>query len=357
MNSKLENVVTPKLTQPETKVDKNAKNFAASWYIAMHSNALGKQPKAIELFGQPLVAWRNQNGHPVIMERYCSHMGASLAIGKVVEGCIQCPFHHWRFDSSGECVAIPDVERIPPRARQATYVTAERYGYIWIWYGSQTPLFSLPEFPAAEDQKHNYMLLRFTNNTKTTARRVIENPYDHYHITALHQIKVSGPLKLTLLNDQYLIQQNDLPIQKDAWFGVSIEFPINKYIGKLGPLVQALGIDAKSFMMRVDGWPSGHIATGFVDGEERFKIMDCIIPVAENETISEVFVTVKKTGKFWLDIVYYLVFGLRSKSGATQDVPVFNTIKPDGGGAYVKYDLGVLKFREFYQSWVDKVEK
>ncbi|AUB35393.1 hypothetical protein COO91_01271 [Nostoc flagelliforme CCNUN1] len=42
MNTKLENVKQPKLTQPSTAVDKKAMNLAVGWYIAMDSKALGK---------------------------------------------------------------------------------------------------------------------------------------------------------------------------------------------------------------------------------------------------------------------------------------------------------------------------
>ncbi|AUB35394.1 Aminopyrrolnitrin oxidase PrnD [Nostoc flagelliforme CCNUN1] len=81
-------------------------------------------------------------------------------------------------------------------------------------------------------------------------------------------------------------------------------------------------------------------------------------PVAENNTIQEALVMVKKTGNFLLDILYYLIFGWQTKIGVAQDLPLFNTIKAEAevGAAYVKYDLAVLKFRSFYQSWVDKVE-
>jgi len=356
MISKLEKVKEPKLTKPEAGVDKGAMNLATSWYIAMRSKALGKKPLAIELFGQPLVAWRDQKGHPVIMERYCSHLGASLAIGEVREGYIQCPFHHWRYDHSGQCVSIPEIDHIPPTACQATYVTAERYGYIWVWYGSPTPLFPLPEFPAAENERHNYMPLRVTFNTNTTVRRVMENIYDHYHIVALHDLKVADSIQLTLLDDQHSAQQSKLPIKKEAWFGALTEVRIKRYLGPIGAVAQALGLKAEVLTLREDGWPSGHLVTGFINGEERFKVLSGITPVAENKTTWQVLLMVKKTGKFWLDIPYYVVFGWQSKSSTAQDIPVWNTLKPDGGGTYVKHDRVLLKFRDFYQSWVDKAE-
>lgn len=344
-----------KLTQLKTRVDKRVTHFAASWYVAMDSKTLGKKPKAIQLFGQPLVAWRDQNGHPVIMERYCSHMGASLAIGEVIDGCLQCPFHLWRFDCSGECVFIPEVEYIPPKARQSTYVTVERYGYIWVWYGSEIPLFPLPEFSAAEDKRHNYMAFRCAVKCKTTVRRVLENPYDYYHLISVHKLKASGSsIQFSLLNNRHSEQQSELPIPKEAWFGSTTDFLIN--LGKLGILAQLLGLSAKVLRLRIDAWPSGTIVTAFTDGKENYTLLSCPTPVAENETIINVLVMIKKTGNFLLDILYYLLFSWQSKSGLIQDLPIFDTIKVNGGGAYVKHDQGVLKFREFYQGWVDKVE-
>ena len=351
MFSELEKVQQPKLKKQETRVDKGAMELAASWYVAMESKALGKKPKAIEIFGQSLVAWRDQNGHPVIMERFCSHMGASLAIGQLKEGCIQCPFHHWRFDRTGQCVSIPEVDNIPPTAHQTTYVTVERYGYIWVWYGSKTPLFPLPEFSVVENT-HNYVPWRYTFNTKTTVRRVIENVYDQYHLVSLHDLKVAESIQLTLLNEQHPELQCELPIKKEAWFGALIEAPLDGFYGGTGVILRALGFNAESYKLQVNGWPSGYIATAFINGEERAQLLTALTPIAENKTVWQLLVMLKKTGKPWMDILY----GLQGQVNSALDVPVWDTMKPDGGGAYVKADRGILKFREFYQSWVDKVE-
>ncbi|NMG08666.1 aromatic ring-hydroxylating dioxygenase subunit alpha [Brasilonema sp. UFV-L1] len=352
---KPEKVRTPKPTQPHKGVDKKkAMSLAASWYVAMPSKALGKKLKAVELFGQPLVAWRDQQGKPVIMERYCSHLGASLAIGELVDGCIQCPFHHWRYDRSGNCVFVPEVNHIPPKARQVTYVTTERYGYVWVWYGSQNPLFPLPEFPSAED--NNYIPYRFEFEVETTVRRVAENTYDHLHVVTVHQLKVSGSAQLTLLNNQNSEEYSESSVQKESSFKALIKFPLKNYVGPLGRVVQAFGLDAKVLTLQVDGSPSGHKVTGFIDGEERFQTMGGITPIAENKTVKHSLVMVKKTGTFWLDILYYILFGWQSKNSFTQDIPIWNTMDPSVGDAYVKEDLGVLNFRRFYQNWINKAE-
>lgn len=354
MSITIETVKLPKVTQPQTRFDKKAMQLAASWYIAMQSKELGKKPKAIELFGQYLVAWRDQTGRPAIMARYCSHMGASLAIGEIVDDCIRCPYHHWRYDDSGDCVSIPEVDHIPPTARQVTYPTTERYGYIWVWYGSKTPLFPLPEFSPAEGHKYNYMPLRSAYQINTTVRRLVEaGTCDYFHTTALHEQKISGSIQFTLLDKKNSAQQTEPPGEK-GYLEVFIELPVKKYL--VGPVAQALGLNAQAFTFHMNVWPSGYTIKACADDEEIYKAFICTTPIAENKTIGHYLMTLKKTGKFWRDIPFYLLFGWQSRVVSAQDLSVWNTLKSDGGGAYVKHDRGVVKYRKFYQRWVDKVE-
>ena len=81
-----------------------------------------------------------------------------------------------------------------------------------------------------------------------------------------------------------------------------------------------------------------------------------LTPVAENQTIARYTMMVKKTGFFLLDILYYVLFGWQHEVVAAEDVPIWDMMKPEKGGAYTKHDRGILKFREFYQRWVNKVE-
>lgn len=44
-----------------------------------------------------------------VLDAYCPHLGANIAIGGFVRGdCIECPFHQWQFSGhDGRCVNIP----------------------------------------------------------------------------------------------------------------------------------------------------------------------------------------------------------------------------------------------------------
>lgn len=360
MVSNLEKALKTKVNKSETKFKKKTEQFAASWYVAIKSEELGKKPKAIQLFGQSLVAWRNQQGNPAIMERFCSHMGASLAIGKVIENCIQCPFHHWHFDSFGECIAIPKVaepkvDKIPSTARQVTYITKERYGYIWVWYGSATPLFSLPEFNAAESEKHNYMPYRFSCNLKTSVQRMIENAFDHLHVVTTHGISVSKPIELTLLNSKD-IEEDQLPFEREAWFGGIIDAH-NQNSNSISSLIaRVLKLNFETLTTRVDAWPSGLIGIISTNGKQRYKVLTTIVPVSNDEIVLQALVMINKTGNFLLDLIFYIIFGFVNKAIGIKDKPILDTINANAGGAFIETDIPVLKFREFYQGWVNKVE-
>jgi phenylpropionate dioxygenase-like ring-hydroxylating dioxygenase large terminal subunit len=331
-------------------------NLAASWYIALPSSDLpAGRPIALELFGQPLVAWRDEQRRPVLMPRHCPHMGASLADGAIVRGCLQCPFHQWRFAASGQCTAIPGIDRIPATARQPTYPVVERYGYVWAWYGPPAPLFPLPEIPALDTDGRGYRRFRFADTTAATVRRILENTYDPDHLAALHGLRVAGSLELTVLKDPRETHLNGPPIPDEAWFGASIEWP--SYAGMLGVLTRLLRSNAQRFTLLVDGWPAGQRITYLADGRAQYTLLLAATPVGPNRTVQHICVAIPRSGKPWKDVARYLMNRVQIKVASDQDLPVFNTIEPgDRNGIYVKRDFGVVKFREHYQTWVGKAQ-
>ena len=66
-------------------------------------------PKRIQLAGKWLCLVRSQD-QVYALEDSCPHQGESLAGGDVVDGCIRCPAHNWRFDlGSGDSPVVPDA--------------------------------------------------------------------------------------------------------------------------------------------------------------------------------------------------------------------------------------------------------
>ncbi|MFD9206345.1 Rieske 2Fe-2S domain-containing protein [Streptomyces sioyaensis] len=335
-------------------------NLAASWYIALPAKDLRSRPQALELFGLPLVAWRDGVGRPVVMPRYCPHMGASLALGKVIGGRLQCPFHHWRFDGSGDCVGIPGVARIPTTAHRTTYPTVERYGFIWVWYGSAEPIFELPGFPALEADREEYIGYRFTDNSAGTVRQLLENAIDYFHFMKLHGLSMD-PVRFEVLHDQGAARDNGPAIADDAWFGVKVDGTLKTWRPWRNPtqwvysVVTSFGAGTQ-FTLLVDGWPGGQRFTTYIDGQEVSKVLLGITPTADRRTAQQGWALLKKTHKHHKTLLYFLLFYAQSRGGTMQDIPIYNTTATGRDSVYVAYDSALIKYRRYYQAWVDRAD-
>ncbi|MEV0134047.1 Rieske 2Fe-2S domain-containing protein [Dactylosporangium sp. NPDC050688] len=332
--------------------------LAASWYVAMPSARLRRRPVPVRLFGADLVAWRGMAGRAVVAARYCPHQGASLAIGAVVDGCLRCPFHGWRFEPSGECAHIPGTDRIPSTARLATYPVQERYGYVWVWFGGGQPLFDLPDFPALGEHRHRYAGFRYTDVTAGTARQLIENAVDYFHFLTLHGLQLD-PLEFRVLDDPAEAGDNGTPIDADAFFGAWLDGTVPSYRWWRSPARWLLHTAAtygsgRRFQLLVDGWPGGQRFTGYIDGREVYKVLLALVPTDERRTTQVGWALVRRTGRPWRTLLNLLLLYGQSRGGTWQDIPIYDTTEATGGGFHVPYDRGVLKFRRQYQHWVER---
>lgn len=106
-----------------------------SWYCAARSRELGRRPLGRTLLGRRVVLFRDAAGTAHALGARCPHRGADLSAGRVTDGCVECPYHGWRYDSEGRCVLVPSqpTARIPARARVPRHPLVERRGLIHLW--------------------------------------------------------------------------------------------------------------------------------------------------------------------------------------------------------------------------------
>ncbi len=120
------------------------------WYGIVQSKRVGRRPLGLRRLGQRLVLWRQSDGRLVAQGADCPHRGADLSLGRVVDGCLECPWHGLRFDSSGACTLAPAEGRdYRPAAgmRAPGYTVVERHGIVWLWNGPAEDPASLPPIP------------------------------------------------------------------------------------------------------------------------------------------------------------------------------------------------------------------
>ena len=159
------------------------------WFPILLSKELKNKPISTKIFGIPIVCFRNQSGEARTLLDVCPHQATSLSLGKVVNGNIRCPLHHWDFDGEGRCVKAKLLaeKEIPKKAKAVSFPTLEKEDLIWIWPGETTKV----------EKHHSYLetlpkeeKINIIHNTSVTHPfnwlSFMKNTYDPYHFYGLH---------------------------------------------------------------------------------------------------------------------------------------------------------------------------
>ncbi len=162
-----------------------------NWYVAGESEELSDKPRRVKMLGQNFVLFRDLAGQAACLSDVCVHRGGSLGhLSKVIDGCVECPYHGWRYDASGQCVLIPAQGPglpISKKARVDSYPTLERYGFIWVFLGdlpeSERP--PIPDYPEYDDAKQ-WRVIRGRFFWRANYARVVENGIDPAHAAFIH---------------------------------------------------------------------------------------------------------------------------------------------------------------------------
>jgi len=106
------------------------------WYVAAWDReVVRKKLMRRTLLGEPVVLFRREDGTPAALEDRCCHRHAPLSAGKLLGDNIECPYHGFTYDPTGQCIRIPGQSAIPPAARVRSYPVVARNRWIWIWMG------------------------------------------------------------------------------------------------------------------------------------------------------------------------------------------------------------------------------
>ncbi|MBX6326966.1 MAG: aromatic ring-hydroxylating dioxygenase subunit alpha [Pseudolabrys sp.] len=114
---------------------------------ALVDELVGNRPvKAVRLFGEDLVMFRDERGRYGLIGRHCPHRGTDLAFGRLEDGGLRCAFHGWLFDVAGRCLetpAEPEDSNLRANVRQKSYPVVEKSGILFAYMGPGAP----PAFP------------------------------------------------------------------------------------------------------------------------------------------------------------------------------------------------------------------
>ncbi len=137
-------------------------------------------------FEQALALWHGESG-PAAFDDRCPHRGASLSLGRVHDGVLECPYHGWRFAPDGRCVAVPAVPDFQPPATHSARVWRVRSAHGLLWVAAATAPDDEPFAPPALDDLPRKRVLCGPFDVATSAARVVENFLDTAHFGFVHE--------------------------------------------------------------------------------------------------------------------------------------------------------------------------
>lgn len=159
----------------------------SAWHLVALSRQLKEgDVRAVKLCGVPVALFRAGGRAGALVDR-CPHRNFPLSEGRVQQGGIECPYHGWRFDTAGECLAVPGCRLDAGRGetlRADALRVAERHGGIFVALGDGAPPEPpLPPTLGADGYDHFWWQ---QGTWRGRAFDAIENVMDPFHTNHLH---------------------------------------------------------------------------------------------------------------------------------------------------------------------------
>jgi phthalate 4,5-dioxygenase len=158
------------------------------WQPAALSEELGSEkPLPVQLFGEELILFRDGEGRPALIGRYCAHQGVDMIYGRVEPDGIRCMFHGWLFDACGQVVVRGSwVEGGEKRMAvgQPAYPCVEAGGVIFAYLGPGNPP-ALPPYEFLMVQPEQRAVTKIILNCNYLQAN--EGNIDPVHLSFLHR--------------------------------------------------------------------------------------------------------------------------------------------------------------------------
>jgi phenylpropionate dioxygenase-like ring-hydroxylating dioxygenase large terminal subunit len=144
---------------------------------------------SLTVAGEPVVFFRDENGAVHALLDRCPHRGVKLSLGEVKDGCLECPFHAWKFGGDG---VVREVPLNPDAKRERLFATSfparDLGGLLWLYTAPKRANAPVPE-PQVPDALTMPGLARTYLEVEWNAHwtRAMENMLDSPHVPFVHR--------------------------------------------------------------------------------------------------------------------------------------------------------------------------
>ncbi|PCC71848.1 Phenylpropionate dioxygenase, large terminal subunit [Nannocystis exedens] len=304
------------------------RGFAHVWTIVGLDRDLKRRAALpLQVAGERVVLFRDGQGRACALVDRCPHRGVRLSLGKVQDGCIECPFHGWRFAGDGSNQLVPwnpDARR--ERLGATPLPVRERAGLLWLYTAPGLAAPSEPDIPDVL-QRDDLSLSGFTMIFDAHWTRVMENSLDWPHLPFVHQRTIRDALPLRP-GSRLDISWEDRP-----WGG--------RTTTAIDGVAQPITLD-----YRFPNTMHLHLPAG----KRIFELMLTALPV-DDTTTRVLMVTIRD---FLRSRLFDLYFEAGGRKIGGEDRAVIETsspreVPPAGDERSVRTDEPTLRFRKVYR--------
>lgn len=171
-----------------TPAPQGAGGFDECWYpVALSDEVAAGAIHGTDFLDGRVIVVRTPSGEVSVLSAYCRHYGADLVDGDMEGDCLRCPFHHWRYDITGQCIGNSVGDRVPDDTALFAFPTRERWGLIWAFNGSE-PSYDVPSWDEKEEDRHfvAHLVADYRGDPFLATLNVI----DTQHLRSLHSLDV-----------------------------------------------------------------------------------------------------------------------------------------------------------------------
>ena len=184
------------------------------WPISYIQDLDPSRPSRFTLLERDLVIWwEAATNQWRVFPDVCPHRLVPLSEGRINgAGQLECPYHGWSFDGSGQCQSVPQaLDNTQPnnrRSRCASLPTATGQGLLFVWMGAPDAADpkQLPLVPALEENPESWTVQDTFRDLPMDAVTLLENVLDVSHVPFTHHKTVgkrenAAPVQATVTRE------------------------------------------------------------------------------------------------------------------------------------------------------------
>ena len=326
-------------TKPSSKTYKY--NIPLFWKIANKREIGTIKPKRFIFNDYPIAIYKDTSDQVKAISDICVHRGASLSHGKIVKGCVQCPYHGWTYKDG----LVENIPGIPSTKSQA---------------------FGVPRFEVREINDDIYLRPSYDMNSQK-GTQYNDTIYVPPEASNPDFVRVSGTRHIHRPNS--LITENVLDMMHISYvhsFGNSLSpMPFKIDYEDMGPL------SGKTTFYYTSGPTSMSLLIGgaqFVKVENEFHLPDATVTRVKANDITKTIITHcypigKNESILYYDLyrnfltspLFDSLFQYQMKLTLNEDINILNTIHDGYARGFMsnKYDITQIKYRQKMKKMVE----